>query len=267
MDVKRYKSAILGIPIAILVFLIGNKYIVSISMSIVAMIAMHEYFKAISQIAKPVKWIGYVACLNIALANIIPTEILIQLVFLEIPVILMALFLHIIITEMKINLEDVAYTFFGICYVVIFMLFIALIAGRENGKILTWFTIIAAWGTDMSAYFVGKTIGKHKFNKISPKKSIEGCIGGTIFAVLGILIYMFVSNTYWGTSYSYLNVALVGTILSLIGQIGDFSASCIKRYVNIKDYSNLIPGHGGILDRMDSFLFMAPFAYILFGIM
>ena len=78
---------------------------------------------------------------------------------------------------------------------------------------------------------------------------------------------MFISNTYWGTNYSYINVTWIGLLLSLIGQIGDFSASCIKRYVDIKDYSNLIPGHGGILDRMDSFLFIAPFAYLLFGIM
>ena len=64
--------------------------------------------------------------------------------------------------------------------------------------------------------------------------------------------------------YSYIIIGIIGVVLSLIGQIGDFSASCIKRYVDIKDYSNLLPGHGGMLDRIDSVLFIAPFAYILF---
>ncbi|MBQ3415234.1 MAG: phosphatidate cytidylyltransferase [Clostridia bacterium] len=267
MEKNRYTSALIGIPLVILIFLIGNKYIVDISMSIISMIAMNEYFNAISKVAMPVKWIGYVSCLSIAVLHIIPNEILMQALLFAVPAILLILFLHVILTEMRITVKDIAYTFFGICYVVFFMMFIALIAGRDNGKILVWFTIISAWVTDIFAYFVGKTIGKHKFSKISPKKSIEGCIGGTFFAVIILLGYMFISNTYWGTNYSYINVTWIGLLLSLIGQIGDFSASCIKRYVDIKDYSNLIPGHGGILDRMDSFLFIAPFAYLLFGIM
>ena len=123
--------------------------------------------------------------------------------------------------------------------------------------------IIAAWGTDIFAYLIGKAIGKHKFSKISPKKSIEGCIGGTIGGVLLVLLYTYVANTFFGVTYSYLFMGIVGLILSLIGQIGDLVASAIKRYVDIKDYSNLIPGHGGMLDRIDSLLFLAPFAYAL----
>ena len=267
MEKNRYTSAIIGIPLVILIFLIGNKYVVDISMAIISMIAMNEYFNAISKVANPVKWIGYISCTIIAFLHTIPLEILVRIVLILIPLILLVLFLHVIITEMRINVKDIAYTFFGICYVVFFMTFIALIGGLENGKILIWFTIISAWGTDIFAYFVGKTIGKHKFSKISPKKSIEGCVGGAVAAVIMLVGYIFVSNTYWGTDFSYINVAWIGLLLSLIGQVGDFSASCIKRYVDIKDYSNLIPGHGGILDRMDSFLFIAPFAYTLFEIM
>ena len=96
------------------------------------------------------------------------------------------------------------------------------------------------------------------------KKSIEGCIGGTIGGVLLVLLYTYVANTFFGVTYSYLFMGIVGLILSLIGQIGDLVASAIKRYVDIKDYSNLIPGHGGMLDRIDSLMFLAPFAYILF---
>ena len=134
---------------------------------------------------------------------------------------------------------------------------------KEDGKIIIWYVIIAAWGTDIFAYCTGKLIGKHKFSKISPNKSIEGCIGGIIGSVIIMLIYTYFANTYWGMNYSYLFITGIGIILSLVGQIGDFAASSIKRFVGIKDFSNLIPGHGGLLDRIDSLIFIAPFAYIL----
>ena len=134
----------------------------------------------------------------------------------------------------------------------------------KNGKILIWYAIIAAWGTDIFAYVVGKHFEKHKYTKVSPKKSIEGCVGGTLGAIILMLVYTYFVNTYFGTNYSYLYVSGIGLILSLVGQIGDLAASTIKRYVDIKDYSNLIPGHGGMLDRIDSLIFLAPFAYALF---
>ena len=144
------------------------------------------------------------------------------------------------------------------------MIFVALIDGLDNGKILIWYLIAAAWGTDIFAFFTGILIGKHKFSKISPKKSIEGCIGGTIGGILLMLIYTYIINTFFEMNYSYLVIAGIGLILSLLGQIGDFAASSIKRYVDIKDFSNLIPGHGGMLDRIDSLIFLAPFAYVFF---
>ena len=110
-------------------------------------------------------------------------------------------------------------------------------------------------------------IGKHKYTAVSPKKSIEGCIGGTLGAIILMLIYTYVVNKYFCMNYSYTFIAGIGIILSLVGQIGDLAASSIKRYVDIKDYSNLIPGHGGMLDRIDSLIFLAPFAYALFTLL
>ena len=118
----------------------------------------------------------------------------------------------------------------------------------------------------MFAYCIGRRFGKHKFSKVSPKKSIEGCIAGTIGSTVLALIYTIILNNVITFEYSYFIVGISGIALSLIGQLGDFSASCIKRYVDIKDYSNLLPGHGGMLDRIDSVLFIAPFAYMLFTI-
>lgn len=132
-----------------------------------------------------------------------------------------------------------------------------------NGKILIWYVFISAWGTDIFAYCIGIKFGKHKFSKISPNKSIEGCIAGTVGAVICMLIYTFICNTVLNMNINYILISVIGIILSLVGQIGDFAASSIKRYTGIKDFSNLIPGHGGMLDRIDSVIFIAPFAYFL----
>ncbi len=267
MDIKRITSGLLGFPLVLIILLIGNKYVVDIALAIIALLAMNEYFNAVQKVAKPVRWLGYLCCFSIAIIHIVPVEYLSVIVTLAAPTILLILFAQVIATEMKTSFKDIAYTFIGIFYVVFFMMFVALIDGMQNGKILIWYAIIAAWGTDIFAFFVGMHFGKHKFSKVSPKKSVEGCIAGTIGAVLLMLIYTYVTNTFWGTDYSYAYIALIGLILSLIGQIGDFAASSIKRYVDIKDFSNLIPGHGGMLDRIDSLIFLAPFAYALFTLL
>ena len=263
MDIKRITSGLLGFPLVLAVLLIGNKIVVDIALAIIALLAMSEYFNAVEKVSKPVRWLGYVSCFSIAFIHIIPVESLNMVVTLAVPTILTILFAQVIATDMKTNFKDIAYTFIGIFYVVFFMMFVALIDGMNNGKILIWYAIIAAWGTDIFAYVVGMAIGKHKYTAVSPKKSIEGCIAGTIGSTVLALIYTIILNNVLTFEYSYFIVGISGIALSLIGQLGDFSASCIKRYVDIKDYSNLLPGHGGMLDRIDSVLFIAPFAYFL----
>ena len=164
---------------------------------------------------------------------------------------------------MKTNIIDISVTLFGMAYVLVFFSFIALIRGLNNGNLLVWYIFMAAWGTDILAYLVGKYLGKHKFSEISPKKTIEGCIGGLIGAVLFVLIYTAFLNKVFNTNISYILMTSYAIIWSILGQIGDFAASTVKRYTGIKDYSNLLPGHGGMLDRFDSVIFIAPFAYIL----
>lgn len=267
MDMKRVTSGLLGFPVVVLILLIGNKYVVDIALAIIAIFAIDEYFNAVAKVSKPVRWIGYACCVSIAFVHLVPQEDLNLVVTIAVPIILMILFAQVIITDMKTNFKDIAFTFIGIFYVVFFMMFVAFINGMNDGKILIWYAIFAAWGTDIFAYVFGKRFGKHKFSKVSPKKSVEGCIAGVIGAVAMMLIYTYIANMYWGMNLSYLYITGMGVVLSLTGQIGDFSASAIKRYVDIKDYSNLIPGHGGMLDRIDSLIFLAPFAYALLSMM
>ena len=124
------------------------------------------------------------------------------------------------------------------------------------------YILIAAFGTDVFAYLVGMKFGKHKFSKISPNKTIEGCIAGTVGAIILTVVYTIVMNNLFDMQINYVLIGVMGLILSLVGQIGDFAASVIKRFFEVKDFSNLFPGHGGMVDRIDSVIFIAPFAYL-----
>lgn len=262
-NLKRVSSALIGFPLVALIVIIGNKYMISVGLAIIAILSMHEYLHAVSKKANPIKWISYLSCALISLISFVPQEQYGNMIFAAIPILLLMLFLQVIITGMKMNFNDLVYTFIGIIYIVFFIASMAMIRGLENGKILIWYVFWAGWATDVFAYSIGRRFGKHKFSEVSPKKSIEGCIAGTIGAVIVVLVYTYFINLYTNLEYSYLYISIIGLILSIIGQIGDFAASAIKRYVDIKDYSNLIPGHGGMLDRIDSIMFIAPFAYML----
>lgn len=262
-NVKRWVSALVGMPLVVIILVFGNKYVVDIAFAIVAALSLHEYFNAFKEKAKPIIWIGYVASALIAFIHIIPVEHAMTIVSVLIPIGVTLMFLQVILTNMKTNVNDVAITFFGICYISLFLMFVPLIHAMENGKILIWFLIAGAWGTDSLAYIVGRAIGKHKFSKISPNKTVEGCIGGIIGSVVTGVVFAYCFNTFFNMNFSYITVILIQIVLSIVGQIGDFAASSIKRHVGIKDFSNLIPGHGGMLDRIDSIIFIAPFAYML----
>ena len=145
-------------------------------------------------------------------------------------------------------------------------MFLSLIVINGKGKLMLGYTIMIAWGTDVFAYAAGKYFGKHHFSKISPKKTIEGCIAGAVGAIIVGIIYSLISNLTGALSINgiqYLYVGILTLLLSLISQIGDFTASSIKRFADCKDYGTLLPGHGGMLDRIDSVIFIAPFVYMI----
>ena len=260
MDVKRIFSALLGFPLIAVLLIFGNKYVVDVACAGFALIALNEFFNCFKGKANPIVEIGYISALAIACIHIVePKWWLVVL-----PIIVVLLFLKVIITKMKVNVNDVAITLLGIIYIVGSIIFIPIINGAEHGKLFIWYIFCAAWGTDIFAYIFGITMGKHKFSEISPKKSIEGCVGGVLGAIALMLTYTAVINTNYGLNIDYLFIFIIAIVFSLIGQIGDLAASTVKRYAGVKDFSNLIPGHGGIIDRLDSIMFVAPFVYIFF---
>ncbi len=136
---------------------------------------------------------------------------------------------------------------------------------KVEGIYLLIFSFFASWMTDIFAYFIGSKFGKHKLcPKISPKKSVEGAIGGIAGAVLlnVLLLFVFKKFIFEGEArLSYIDVVLLSIILSVVSMFGDLAASTIKRNFGIKDFGKLLPGHGGIMDRFDSALFVMPVLY------
>lgn len=262
---KRVLSSAVLVPIVLIVFILGNKYVVDVFMGIVALRCIYELFNAFEKKGHhPVKWVGYLACIAIMLIHVIPKEYALAVISAILPTSILLLFILVIIHKTKIDVIDIAITFFGVCYCVLSLMFMSLIREIKNGKFLIWYVFLASWLTDVFAFLVGKAIGKHHFTDISPKKTIEGCIGGTVGSIICIIIYTVLLNSFAGFNLNIWLVIAVGVVLSIIGQIGDLAASTIKRYVGIKDYSDLIPGHGGMLDRVDSVIFIAPFTYLFF---
>ncbi len=166
----------------------------------------------------------------------------------------------------KYEIKQVMGVFFSFFYVVVCLGYIYMIRGLTNGILFAILILVCTCGNDMCAYAVGILIGKHKiFPNLSPKKSVEGFIGGIMgAAVLGAIYGMIFRNHADYGDYNYVLIfAVVSGIGALPAVVGDLAASAIKRNYGIKDYSNLIPGHGGIMDRFDSMIFTAPIIYYL----
>lgn len=189
----------------------------------------------------------------------------INLVFVFVIVMLTISFAIYVFTFPRFNIEKVAYAFISFVYVPVFMSFVYFTRSLSGGKYTIWLIFISAWVCDTCAYFVGTLLGKHKLAPVlSPKKSIEGSIGGVLGAMLVAFLFgYFVEYKLFNGANNAVKYIIICFVGSIVSQVGDLAASAIKRNKDIKDYGNLIPGHGGILDRFDSIIFVAPFVFLL----
>ncbi len=169
-----------------------------------------------------------------------------------------------VITFPRFTATQAMTAFFCFVYAPVNMSFVYLLRIRTYGQYFAWIPFIA-WVCDTSAYFVGRAFGKRKLvPKLSPKKTVEGAIGGILGSVAVGLIFGYI--LYVRETHKLVTIAVLVIITfvgSIIAQLGDLLASGIKRDHNIKDYGNLIPGHGGIMDRFDSVIFVIPCIYFL----
>ena len=150
-------------------------------------------------------------------------------------------------------------------YIMLGIMSISLLRRQGNtGVYLYGLIFIGAWMTDTGAYFVGVLFGKHKLiPKVSPKKTIEGSVGGILGCITGYVLYGFIIQTVCDVKVNYIAMILLATVISVVSQFGDLVASYIKREREIKDFGFIFPGHGGVLDRFDSIIAVAPTIYFI----
>jgi phosphatidate cytidylyltransferase len=164
-----------------------------------------------------------------------------------------------VITKNRFTFDDVAYSLLSILYVGIGYYYFMEIR-LEEGVQFVFYALFIIWATDSGAYFIGKAIGKKKlWPHISPNKTVEGFLGGVVSAVIVGVIMTFFSDL----EMSIPKLIVVTAILSIFGQMGDLVESALKRHYKVKDSGHLLPGHGGMLDRFDSLLFVLPLLYFL----
>ena len=163
--------------------------------------------------------------------------------------------------NVKIAIDQIAYTLFGVLYIAGLGGYCLLIRNSEGGGALTLFLFLIVWLGDITAYYGGKRFGKRALARaVSPSKTLEGSIAG----LSGSLLAGYIVGA-WFLDYMMMShCLLVALLCGIIGQFGDLAESLLKRHVGVKDSSNIIPGHGGVLDRIDSLLFAGPVFYCYF---
>ena len=165
----------------------------------------------------------------------------------------------------KFHVNQVAGGIFALVYTSLMMSFIYYTREAEHGRFLVWMIFITSWVSDTSAYFVGSLMGKHKMTpNLSPKKSWEGAVGGILGSGIASALYGLFYVKHFDLSLGIIGVfAFIGCLGAFISMCGDLVASAVKRNNNVKDFGNVIPGHGGVLDIFDSVLFTAPTVYFM----
>lgn len=256
----RILTSVIGIPLVILLMVLGNP-VLQYAGGAIALIGVYEFYHMISKQYKPMRLLGYIATILYFICFNFFKQHYILFIAPWISILLVAM----VIKYPKYSIIDMALTFIGPIYVGLLLSFIFIIRDFKYGDYLVWLVFISAWGSDTCAYFAGRMFGKHPLApKLSPKKTIEGAVGGAIGAALIAYIYTRIFTLYAYPGLRERSIIIVGIVLlaAIISQIGDLAASAIKRQLQEKDFGHLFPGHGGVLDRFDSILLVAPFIMI-----
>ncbi|MBO8159384.1 phosphatidate cytidylyltransferase [Thermosyntropha sp.] len=255
---ERVLSAVIGIP-----FILGILYLGGIWWQgfflLLAILGLFEIYRMMSLRGfKPLFTAGYFFMFLCFFSN--------RLDFFNLTLFLaLALFLAILETVLRfdnLKLDSVALTIFSSLYVGFLLSYALKILNFEHSFAIMLLAFILTWSTDIGGYFFGKRWGRHKMApNLSPKKTWEGAAGGIFLADLAVLAFFKITGIF---EFNIIYIVLLGLSTSIIAQIGDLFASSIKRFFQVKDSGNIIPGHGGILDRFDSFMLVIPLVYYWF---
>ncbi|MCX7832880.1 MAG: phosphatidate cytidylyltransferase [Ignavibacteria bacterium] len=252
---KRTLISIISIPIILGLAFLGDIYFLILCF-ILQFFCLLEFYNLFERSGfKPFKYLSIIFSLLLFLIKHLDIPYFFFISF---------LFLFLIVTleifkGNKSNPINVFLTIGGILYITIPFILLSELSSNFTYK-MVFILFIVIWSSDTMAYFIGKYLGKHKLTKISPNKTIEGTISGFIAALISAII---LSRIYFDVITTY-DAFIIGIIVGVFGVVGDIFESLIKRFSEVKDSSTIIPGHGGMLDRFDSLIFVTPIIYIYF---
>lgn len=263
---KRILAALVLIPLLLIVLFALPKWVTVISLSVICALSAYELLYN-TGLVRHTRVLIY----SVILAAFVPVWCyfgqnalwanFVVLLYLAL------LFIEMMVSDLQLKFEKLSTCVFGALVFPYLLSSIGRIMNTEIGRYVILIPFVVAFLSDAGAYFIGCRFGKHKFAPaISPKKSVEGLLGGIAFAALGMLAYAAIMQNAFGFRVSYGYALVYGVFGSLAASFGDLCFSVIKRQTGIKDFGNLIPGHGGALDRFDSMLVVAPLVELLLTI-
>ena len=261
MFFTRLISGIILVLAAIFFFVQGG-YFLLFALAVLSLLGLYELLRVLQMEKSSLAVVTYVATAvyysMLCIYGGIDWLLLGLLIFM-----MLALLVIYVFSYPKLRIEDITKAVFAFLYVSVLFSYIARTRDLVAGNWLVWLIIISAWGSDTFAYLTGVLIGKHHFSELSPKKTVEGAIGGVVGAAVLTVIYGIAVSAFTNLTLSVPLCLAAGILGAVLGQIGDLSFSIVKRKSGIKDYGKIFPGHGGVLDRFDSVIFVAPLVELL----
>lgn len=264
----RAASAIIG-ALVVICLIFAPLWVFNIAVALVAYISLYELYKTFKQEKKPqIVVLDYAAATAVILAAVgngegSRFEFLCPIFAMYV----MLLLVCAVLWHNTVKFSDVSSSAFMLIYGVLLIVHLIFIRRMENGVVLIFLPLLGAWMPDTFAYFTGMMLGRHKLiPQISPKKTVEGAVGAVFGSVIIFLFYGLIIHCI-GFKINVLPLVILAVLCGIIAQFGDLGASVMKREYGVKDFGNFLPGHGGILDRIDSLLFIAPFTYYFMLIM
>lgn len=271
-----------GTVAAVILFIIMQlpPFIMGLAVFAVSLVSLYEFYQCVRrENYNPIRTIGFFTSavffmylISSAYVNETNGTLLKELyktlfrqdiIYLFIYLATVCLLLQLVFRPKRFALKDVAVTLLGIAYIPFLISFIFMVRLMEYGYELSWLIMIGTFSTDIFAYFTGKFFGKRKLiPEISPNKTIAGGIGGIAGSIVCTTLFGIIYiNGFTKLDMNILHYPVLGILCGTVAQLGDWAASAIKRNVGVKDFGNIMPGHGGLLDRIDSLLFVAPTVY------
>ena len=252
---QRIITGVLGI-IPVILILFSNEIVVHIAVALISIYALCEMYSAVGISKKTTVYV--LSILFSAIFFIVEFKSIAPFLFAYV----ILLLILVVFNHQNIKITDISTALFMLFYIVFAMAHIIMVRKAPFGNINIILIFLGAFATDTFAYFVGVTMGKHKLcPEISPKKTIEGAVGGLLGGVVCFLIMGYIVDATLNADVNYLHLIILGLICSILSELGDLAASIIKRQYGIKDFGKILPGHGGVMDRLDSIIFIAPLIY------